>query len=295
MLTENRPQPCPSCGHTMEQKFCSYCGEKRVNRHDFSLKHFIEEAVEGITHFDNKFFRTIKILITKPGKLAEDFSNGIRLRYMRPLQLYIVCNLIFFLAVIFWTPFSQPLYSYWNYQPYTLLGSKDVVKDKVAEEIEAFKKNYDKSGTITVALTDKYFYSAVEQKFNKSIKSQSKVFLIILIPTYAFLFMIFFRRKRFIGEHFILATHFMAALLVYFLFAAYLINIPVNYFLGENNEITSILSMAVIFLYLAIAFKRFYKTSTWRSTFGALAVGSLTFVVWTLYRMLLFYNIMFWM
>jgi hypothetical protein len=279
----------------MQLKFCSYCGEKRVNTHDFSLKHFVEEAVESVTHFDNKFFRTIKLLIIRPGKLAEDFSNGIRLRYMRPLQLYIVCNLVFFVAVIFWTPFAQPLYSYWNYRPYTWFGSQETINAKVAEEISTFRERHDDSGSLSASLTDRYFYSLVEEKFNRSIKSQSKVFLIVLIPMYAFSFMLFFGRKRFIGEHFVLATHFMAALLIYFLFAAYLINVPLTYFVGEENGIGSIIATCAIFVYLAFAFKRFYKVPAWRSLLAALTVGSLTFVMWSIYRMALFYNIMFWM
>jgi hypothetical protein len=295
MQTENVPQPCPSCGHTMEQKFCSNCGEKRVHHHDFSLKHFAEEALENITHFDSKFFRTIKVLITQPGKLAEDFSNGIRVRYMRPLQLFIVCNLIFFVAVIYWTPFSQPLNTYWVYRQYAKLGTREIIKKKVQNEITNFQKQYDPSGEVSVSLTDKYFYSIVENNFNRSIKSQSKIFLIILVPLNAFLFMLFFPRKRFIGEHFVLATHFMSAMLVYFLFAAYLVNLPVNYFFGENSGISSAIAITLICIYLAIAFKRFYKVSMWRSISGTLAVGALTVVLWTIYRMLLFYNIMFWM
>ncbi len=295
MQTENLPQPCPSCGHTMEQTFCSYRGEKRVNHHDFSLKHFAEEALENITHFDNKFFRTIKVLITHPGKLAEDFSNGVRVRYMRPLQLFIVCNLIFFVGVIYWTPFSQPLNTYWIYRQYTKLGTKEIIKNKVKDEIADFQKKYDQSGELSASLTDKYFYSVVENKFNRSIKSQSKIFLIILIPLNAFLFMLFFPRKRFIGEHFVLATHFMSALLVYFLFAAYVINIPAGYIFGEESGAASAIGVTMIFIYLAIAFKRFYKVPLWRSILGALGVGGLTVVLWTVYRMFLFYNIMFWM
>jgi hypothetical protein len=295
MQTENLPQPCPSCGHTMEQKFCSYCGEKRVNHHDFSLKHFAEEALENITHFDNKFLRTIKVLITQPGKLTEDFSNGIRVRYMRPLQLFIVCNLIFFVSVIYWTPFSQPLNTYWNYRQYTRLGSKEIIQKKIKAEIADFQKKYDQSGKLSASLTDNYFYSTVEKKFNRSIKPQSKIFLIILIPLNAFLFMLLFPRKRFIGEHFVLATHFMSAMLVYFLFAAYIVNLPVTYFFGEDSGLSSAIGITMICIYLAAAFRRFYKVPLWRSVLGALIVGGLTVILWTLYRMLLFYNIMFWM
>lgn len=295
MQTKPLPHPCPSCGHTMEQKFCSYCGEKRVNHHDFSLKHFAEEALENVTHFDNKFFRTIKVLFTRPGKLSEDFSNGVRVNYMKPLQLYIVCNLIFFVAVIYWTPFSQPLTTYWNYRQYTALGSKEIIKKKVQEEITDFQKKYDQSGALSASLTDNYFYSLVEKKFNRSIKAQSKIFLIVLIPLQAFLFMLLFPARRLIGEHFVFATHFMSAQLLYFLFAAYVINLPLGYMLGENSGVSSVISVTFICIYLAIAFRRFYNIPVWRSLVSALLVGCFTAVLWTLYRMLLFYNIMFWM
>src|SRR5690242_9057720 len=91
------PEICPSCGHAFAGKFCSACGEKKVAAHDFTLRHFIEESVEGFTHFDNKLLRTLRSLFFKPGSLTASFESGQRVTYMKPVQLFIISNLVFFI------------------------------------------------------------------------------------------------------------------------------------------------------------------------------------------------------
>ncbi|RYF85547.1 MAG: hypothetical protein EOO03_13100 [Chitinophagaceae bacterium] len=60
----------------MDGRFCSFCGEKKTDHHDLSLKHLAEESIEGLTHFDNKLFRSLKVLIRKPGLLARYHFEG---------------------------------------------------------------------------------------------------------------------------------------------------------------------------------------------------------------------------
>ncbi|RYG20574.1 MAG: DUF3667 domain-containing protein [Chitinophagaceae bacterium] len=94
--TVQKPVNCISCGNLITANYCSTCGEKRLKAHDFELKHFIEETFEGFTHFDNKFFKSVWLLISKPGLLSVDFCKGKRVHYMRPFALFFVCNILFF-------------------------------------------------------------------------------------------------------------------------------------------------------------------------------------------------------
>src|SRR2546421_162029 len=61
---------CITCGQEAHENFCAHCGEKRHDNHDFSLKHVLAEAAEAFFHVDSKIFRTLKTLVTTPGKLA---------------------------------------------------------------------------------------------------------------------------------------------------------------------------------------------------------------------------------
>ena len=86
-----------TCGQEAHENFCAYCGEKRHDNHDFSLKHVLAEAAEAFFHVDSKIFRTLKTLVSTPGKLTADFFLGRRKPYMSPLQTFFVCNLLFFI------------------------------------------------------------------------------------------------------------------------------------------------------------------------------------------------------
>lgn len=53
----------------------------------------------GFFSLDAKFWRTIIPLITKPGKVSDDFINGKRFRYANPFQFYLSISILFFLML----------------------------------------------------------------------------------------------------------------------------------------------------------------------------------------------------
>jgi len=93
------PASCITCGHpaSEEDQFCSACGEKLRVEKNYSIWRFSLQALGGLFRVDNKSLRSLKTLILQPGKLSEDFFRGKRKPYLRPLQLFIFANLIFFL------------------------------------------------------------------------------------------------------------------------------------------------------------------------------------------------------
>lgn len=50
-----------------------------------------------ITHFDGKFFVTVKDLFLKPGFLSREYINGRRAKYLHPVRMYVFTSAIFFL------------------------------------------------------------------------------------------------------------------------------------------------------------------------------------------------------
>src|SRR6266704_1941709 len=87
---------CVTCGRSASGDYCSHCGEKRRQGHDFSLRHVFAEAMEGFFHLDSKIFLSLRMLVLHPGRLTSEFFLGRKKPYMPPLQLFFVCNLIFF-------------------------------------------------------------------------------------------------------------------------------------------------------------------------------------------------------
>src|SRR4051812_37895474 len=90
---------CASCGHILNGKFCSQCGEKVLRKEDKSILHFFEEFFHMLTHADSKFLKSLKYLITKPGFLTREYLAGRRKLYASPLSLFFIGNLIYLLIL----------------------------------------------------------------------------------------------------------------------------------------------------------------------------------------------------
>src|SRR5262252_4987894 len=54
------------------------------------------EALHEFAHVDGKIIQTVKLLVTKPGRLTTEFLAGRRARFISPVRLYLTCSLIFF-------------------------------------------------------------------------------------------------------------------------------------------------------------------------------------------------------
>jgi hypothetical protein len=89
---------CPNCENNLETEdnYCNKCGQENHNL-KIPLGHLVYEVIEGITHFDNKLFKTLKVFFSAPGKITEDFLEGKRVSYVHPVRLYIFVSFLFFL------------------------------------------------------------------------------------------------------------------------------------------------------------------------------------------------------
>src|SRR5882672_9429477 len=103
---------CIACGTKLKGNYCWKCGEKKLNpAKDYALYKFIEQTVDGFTHFDSKFLRSFKALLFKPGFLTLEFIHGKRLHYMKPVQIFIIASVLFYFffpkASTFFAPVKQ--------------------------------------------------------------------------------------------------------------------------------------------------------------------------------------------
>ena len=88
---------CLNCGAKVDGRFCAQCGQA-VHAHR-SLMHMGEEILHGLFNFDTKVWRTLPMVIFRPGTLTHSFVYGKRARYISPLALFLLC--IFFLFFVF--------------------------------------------------------------------------------------------------------------------------------------------------------------------------------------------------
>lgn len=92
---ERKQDNCLNCNAKVYGKYCHICGQENLEPTE-SAWHLITHFFNDITHFDGKFFSTLKLLIFKPGFLSAEYKMGRRASYLNPVRMYIFTSAIFF-------------------------------------------------------------------------------------------------------------------------------------------------------------------------------------------------------
>ncbi len=89
---------CLNCDGTVSGQFCEHCGQKKLDRHEFALTHFIGHLIHEVSHLDsNKLARTFGHLMVRPGLLASEYLAGRKGRYINPIRVYLTVSALYFL------------------------------------------------------------------------------------------------------------------------------------------------------------------------------------------------------
>lgn len=232
---------CVNCKTKLEGLYCHSCGEKVVTEKDFTIKKLLEQTVDVFTHLDSKVFATLKLLLFKPGGLSVFYIEGLRKPFMKPFQIFILINILFFLllsnADVFRMPSSYFFTerSLWGYDINDIVLRKTIETNKTRNEIALL---YDQKSA-----------------------SLSKTFVIAFIPLISLVFaFLFIRKKLQIGKHIVFSTHIFSFILLMMVLWTQLFNILPKIDLKPLylNIIPSILVWSV---YFGLAIKRFYNAS----------------------------------
>ncbi|MEO6406969.1 MAG: DUF3667 domain-containing protein [Ferruginibacter sp.] len=94
-LNERKENNCLNCNAVIHGKYCHICGQENLEPAE-SAWHLVTHFFNDITHFDGKFFSTLKLLIFKPGFLSTEYKLGRRSSYLNPVRMYVFTSAIFF-------------------------------------------------------------------------------------------------------------------------------------------------------------------------------------------------------
>jgi len=98
---------CLNCGATVMGRYCHVCGQENVEPKQ-SFWHLVTHFFNDITHFDGKFFVTLKDLVFKPGFLSKEYVIGRRASYLDPVRMYVFTSAIFFLLFFSFFKSKEP-------------------------------------------------------------------------------------------------------------------------------------------------------------------------------------------
>ena len=89
---------CLNCGTEVAGRYCQNCGQENSEPKE-TFWQLIVHFFNDITHFDGKFFKTLKLLILRPGFLTSEYVAGKRASYLNPIRMYLFISFLVFLVV----------------------------------------------------------------------------------------------------------------------------------------------------------------------------------------------------
>lgn len=89
---------CLNCRHVVERRFCPNCGQENTDSRK-TFHHLFVHFFEDLTHYENSFWKTIRHLLFKPGRLTQEYLSGKRMSYLAPVRLYIFISFVTFFLI----------------------------------------------------------------------------------------------------------------------------------------------------------------------------------------------------
>jgi hypothetical protein len=92
-------QACLNCGAALIGEFCHRCGQQgHVHR---TLGAFWHDIAHSVLHFEGKIWRTLPLLVFRPGELTRRYIAGERARFLSPMALFLFSIFLMFAVFSF--------------------------------------------------------------------------------------------------------------------------------------------------------------------------------------------------
>jgi hypothetical protein len=135
----------------VQGRFCQVCGQENLEPKE-TVWHFITHFFYDITHFDGKFFSTVRYLLLKPGFLSKQYIAGKRVSYLHPIRMYVFTSAFFF--IIFFSLFKAE----------RLMESTGVDREIEVKELSEARESLNKPFELS---TDTVRKAAMQRTMNK--------------------------------------------------------------------------------------------------------------------------------
>ena len=273
------PLACATCGAALHGRYCHDCGERVVEPGEFRLSAFLARATGAVFNLDSRLYNSLRLLLLRPGELTAAYMAGRRRRYLSPLQLFLVANLVFF-AVL------------------TLLGGASTFTTELR-----FHTNQAGYGHIAQDLIARLGpagspeRAAFEERFNDAVPRFANSMVIVLAPVLAGMLAILlvWRRRPFV-QHLVFALHFLTFLLLVLTALPLLLRglvalLPAALPVLDAEIVLSTVLLVIFGVYLARAIRRAYDVAPAAAGVIGFTVSLLLLPALVVYRMILFFTV----
>ena len=85
---------CLNCGTPLAGAYCSTCGQHgHIHR---TLTAFFHDLLHSVFHFEGRFWKTLPLLVWRPGELTRRYVDGQRARFVSPMALFLFSVFLMF-------------------------------------------------------------------------------------------------------------------------------------------------------------------------------------------------------
>lgn len=277
IASTRKDEACPSCGATIVEEYCARCGERRPSARHYSLREFAHEAFETVTNFDRSLLATLWTLMRRPGELTAAYMTGRRVPFLRPLQLFLLVNVVYFL----WAGW-QNVHVFNTQYRFQLTAPYSAITVPLGQRAQAAS-----------GLSPEAFAVAFDER--SLVLARSLIFL--LVPLMAIgVGLLQFHRRRPVLQHAVFSLHLMTGLLLLIMVSIYLVGFPMAALAmvlpGLDWQVQDLLMGVAMGLaigtWVALAFRRAYGDGRWLSIAKAAGVVVTAIAAVTGFRLILF-------
>lgn len=298
-LKERIAKDCLNCGIHVEGRFCQQCGQENVEVKE-SFFQLLRHFVEDLTHFDGKLWKTVKLLLFKPGSLTKLYIEGKRASYIHPIRMYIFVSAVFFLFMFTGEDPVKPErgaskantskdFASGFQEGLDLDLDEDSVKYKTIAEYNAAQQKLPsskKDNWIDAVIKKKGIeinekYSGDKLKIGKALIEKfehnfSKM-LYISLPIFAFFIWVLYRRNKnhYFVDHVIFSIHIYCAFYI-ILFIAQMVTIVYDFFSDQSFGVIAFIIPFTLFFYLYKSLKNHFNQSRKKTLLKFIILNMLT-------------------
>lgn len=125
-----QPENCKNCGAELTGAYCQACGQKgHVHR---TISAFMHDLLHGALHFEGKLWRTLPMLVLRPGQLTRRYIDGERARFVSPMALFLFTVFAMF-AIFQMIGLTTP----------TTLNTNDAMISQMESTAESIRENVE--------------------------------------------------------------------------------------------------------------------------------------------------------
>jgi hypothetical protein len=297
------PPACSNCGTPLQGKYCSACGQQRLDERDRRFTRWLADALRQVTEVDGKLLRSLRLLLFSPGLLSREYLDGRRARYSAPISLFLLANVLYFFS---------PAVSDFN------LPFVDLVPGRIAAQaldpaapdyagraaqVSRWNGQLHSRWTAPLALhklqaraasEPGYDLRALARDYDAEAGIVGKALIIVHVPIIALaLALVYLPRRRYFVEHFVVALHLFTFLLIF----GQVVVASLNWLASHVQFDLPVIAMraigyalvATIFGYFGLACRTAYRTGWGAALLGLGAVlFALLFANIVVYRALQF-------